>query len=51
MNRKKIQNNKGLYHPMFEKDNCGFGLISQMDDKPSHWVINTSIKSLSTLNA
>ena len=49
MNRKKIQNNKGLYHPMFEKDNCGFGLISQMDDKPSHWVINTSIKSLQRL--
>ena len=39
----------GLYEPSFEKDNCGFGLITQMDDKPSHWVIKTSIKALQRL--
>jgi len=49
MNKKKVQKNKGLYHPMFEKDNCGFGLISHMDDKPSHWVIDTSINALQRL--
>ena len=38
-----------LYNPRFEKDNCGFGLITQMDDKPSHWVIDTSIKALQRL--
>ena len=26
----------GLYRKEFEKDSCGFGLIAQMDDKPSH---------------
>ena len=36
----------GLYSPYFEKDSCGFGLIANMDDKPSHWVIQTSIKAL-----
>ena len=49
MNKKKVQKNKGLYRPIFEKDNCGFGLISQMDDKPSHWVVDTSINALQRL--
>ena len=39
----------GLYSPYFEKDSCGFGLIANMDDKPSHWVIQTSIKALQRL--
>ena len=38
-----------LYSPYFEKDSCGFGLIAHMDDKPSHWVIETSIKALQRL--
>ena len=38
-----------LYSPCFEKDSCGFGLIAHMDDKPSHWVIETSIKALQRL--
>ncbi len=37
---------KGLYSPEFEKENCGFGLIANMDDKPSHWVVQTAIESL-----
>jgi glutamate synthase (NADPH/NADH) large chain len=41
--------NQGLYRPHFEKDNCGFGLIAQMDDKPSHWLINTAIEALGNL--
>ena len=48
INKNKYKNN-GLYNPMFEKDNCGFGLITQMDDIPSHWVIDTSIKALERL--
>ena len=40
---------KGLYHPSFEKDSCGFGLIANIDDKPSHWLIKTSIAALARL--
>ena len=39
----------GLYHPSFERDNCGFGLIAQMDGKPSHWLVQTAIGSLTRL--
>jgi len=39
----------GLYRPEFERDNCGFGLIAHMDDKPSHWVVDTAIKALARL--
>ena len=48
MNKNRYKNN-GLYNSLFEKDNCGFGLITQMDDIPSHWVIDTSIKALERL--
>ncbi len=40
---------KGLYHPSFEKDSCGFGLIANIDNKPSHWLIDTSISALARL--
>ena len=36
----------GLYHPSFERDNCGFGLIAQMDGEPSHRIIKTAIYGL-----
>ncbi len=39
----------GLYRPAFEKGSCGFGLIAQMDDQPSHWLINTAVTSLCRL--
>lgn len=39
----------GLYQPNFEKDSCGFGLIAQMDGKPSHWLVTTAITSLNHL--
>ena len=40
---------KGLYDPSFEKDSCGFGLIANIDNKASHWVIKTSISALARL--
>ena len=40
---------KGLYQPEFEKDSCGFGLIANIDDMPSHWLISTSIAALARL--
>ncbi len=41
--------NGGLYRPEFERDNCGFGLMAQMDGKPSHWLLKTSIAALARL--
>jgi len=38
-----------LYRPAFEKDNCGFGLIAQMDNQPSHWLVQTAIGALARL--
>ncbi|MDA8092954.1 MAG: glutamate synthase large subunit [Betaproteobacteria bacterium] len=38
-----------LYRPEFEQDSCGFGLMAQMDDKPSHWLVKTAIRSLACL--
>ncbi len=40
---------QGLYRSAFEKDNCGFGLIAQMDGKPSHWLVSTAISALARL--
>ncbi|MBE9532978.1 MAG: glutamate synthase large subunit, partial [Proteobacteria bacterium] len=40
---------QGLYRPEFEKDNCGFGLIAQMDGKASHWLVSTAIEALANL--
>ncbi len=39
----------GLYRPEFEKDACGFGLIANLDDKPSAWLVQTAMTSLSCL--
>jgi len=36
----------GLYHPRFERDSCGFGLIASLDDEPSHRLVETAIQSL-----
>ncbi len=33
-----------------EKASCGFGLMAQMDNKPSHWLLETAIYSLSRLS-
>ena len=39
----------GLYRDEFERDSCGFGLIANMDDQPSHWLVATAIQALSRL--
>ena len=39
----------GLYRSEFEKDACGFGLIAQMDNEASHWLVDTAISSLACL--
>src|SRR6202140_5393159 len=33
----------------YEKDSCGFGLIASLDDRASHWVLQTAISSLNRL--
>ena len=38
-----------LYDPAFERDSCGFGLIANLDDLPSHWVVETAISALARL--
>jgi glutamate synthase (NADPH/NADH) large chain len=40
---------RGLYRESFERDSCGFGLIASLDDKPSHWLVQTAITSLNRL--
>jgi glutamate synthase (NADPH/NADH) large chain len=39
----------GLYDPAFEHDSCGFGLIANLDDIPSHFVVETAIAALARL--
>jgi glutamate synthase (NADPH) large chain len=40
---------QGLYRDSYEKDSCGFGLIANLDDQPSHWLVKTAIASLNRL--
>jgi len=35
-----------LYDPAFDRDSCGFGLIANIDDVASHWVVATAISAL-----
>ncbi|NQZ52783.1 MAG: glutamate synthase large subunit [Piscirickettsiaceae bacterium] len=44
-----IELEQGLYRSKFEKENCGFGLMAQMDGKASHWLVTTSIEALGNL--
>ena len=46
---KKTQPEVGMYRESFERDSCGFGLIAQMDDKPSHKLVQTAIHALERL--
>ena len=39
----------GLYDPSFERDSCGFGLIANLDDRASHFVVETAISALARL--
>jgi len=38
-----------LYEPAFEHDSCGFGLIANFDDIPSHWLVSTAIAALARM--
>src|SRR5580698_3272703 len=38
-----------LYQASAEKDSCGFGLIANLDDQPSHWLVQTALASLNRL--
>ncbi len=39
----------GLYHPDEFKDNCGFGLVAQIEGKASHDLLRTAISSLTCM--
>jgi glutamate synthase (NADPH/NADH) large chain len=40
---------QGLYDPAFEKDSCGFGLIAQLDDRPSRSIVSAALDALSRM--
>ena len=40
---------KNLLDPALHRDSCGFGLIANLDDLPSHWVVETAIEALARL--
>ncbi|MBT8107889.1 MAG: glutamate synthase large subunit [Gammaproteobacteria bacterium] len=40
---------KNLLDPALHRDSCGFGLIANLDDLPSHWVVKTAIDALARL--
>ncbi|MHB1706910.1 MAG: hypothetical protein ACYCSH_12845, partial [Acidithiobacillus sp.] len=40
---------QSLYSPEFERDSCGFGLIAQLDNQASHYIVATAISSLARL--
>ncbi len=44
-----VTHNQGLFSEAYEKDSCGFGLIANLDDLPSHWLVKTAIASLDRL--
>jgi glutamate synthase (NADPH/NADH) large chain len=50
MNDKPVTSkDTGLYSPAFERDSCGFGLIANIDDVASHWLVQTAISALGRL--
>ena len=40
---------RGLYEPGEFRDNCGFGLISHMEGKASHELLQTAIEALTCM--
>ena len=39
----------GLFKESYERDSCGFGLIANLDDQPSRWLVDTALTSLNRL--
>ena len=35
-----------MYDPAFEKDSCGFGLIAQLDDRPSRAIVDAALDAI-----
>ena len=40
----------GLYHPNFEKDNCGVGFIAHMEAEPSHQITTDALEMLARMD-
>ncbi len=40
---------RGLYDPAFERDSCGFGVIANLDDQASRWLVDTALSALTRL--
>ena len=40
---------QGLYRRGFEHDSCGFGLLADLDGRPSHALLETAVESLCSL--
>ena len=40
---------RGLHAPGFEHDSCGFGLIADLDDRPSRTLVDSALTALSRL--
>jgi len=40
----------GLFDPRFEHDSCGFGLIANLDNRPSRWLVDTALSSLARMS-
>jgi glutamate synthase (NADPH) large chain len=40
---------QGLFKESYERDSCGFGLIANLDDQPSRWLVDTALTSLNRL--
>ncbi len=45
----RVPPQNGLYHPSFEKDSCGFGLIASLRGEASHHVVETAMTALTRL--
>jgi glutamate synthase (NADPH) large chain len=43
------QSDQGLFRESYERDSCGFGLLANLDDEPSHRLVATAITSLNRL--
>jgi len=44
-----MEQGQTLYDPHLIRDACGFGLITQLDDQPSHQLVRRGIQSLANL--
>lgn len=40
---------QGLYDARYERDSCGFGLIAQLDDRPSRKIVEQALEALTRM--